>query len=155
MNTSATLFFLHYIIVKEQTSPEAQIYAESYCQLYQKFLWSWRGSNSWPPACKAGALPAELQPLISLIFYKGQPERSDGPWHYNCPDNNPEYVWKIQSRGMVGPRGIEPLTSSLSGTRSNQLSYGPKIVVSAQWLAVARSILLPLLTYHLCQIALI
>jgi hypothetical protein len=28
-------------------------------------------------------------------------------------------------------------------------------VVSAQWLAVARSILLPLLTYHLCQIALI
>jgi hypothetical protein len=37
--------------------------------------------------------------------------------------------------GMVGPRGIEPLTSSLSGTRSNQLSYGPKIVVSAQWLA--------------------
>ena len=28
---------------------------------------------------------------------------------------------------MVGPRGIEPLTSSLSGTRSNQLSYGPKV----------------------------
>ena len=34
---------------------------------YQKFLgkflwWRWGGSNSWPPACKAGALPAELHP---------------------------------------------------------------------------------------------
>ena len=40
------------------------------------FSW-WRlgGSNSWPPACKAGALPAELNPhsaVLSLlkIFYK-------------------------------------------------------------------------------------
>ena len=30
---------------------------------------------------------------------------------------------------LMGPRGVEPLTSSLSGTRSNQLSYGPN------WLA--------------------
>ncbi len=26
---------------------------------------------------------------------------------------------------MVGPIGLEPMTSSLSGTRSSQLSYGP------------------------------
>ena len=26
--------------------------------------WRRRDSNSWPPACKAGALPAELRPLI-------------------------------------------------------------------------------------------
>ena len=26
--------------------------------------WSWRESNPRPPACKAGALPTELQPLI-------------------------------------------------------------------------------------------
>ena len=26
--------------------------------------WRWGGSNSWPPACKAGALPAELHPQI-------------------------------------------------------------------------------------------
>ena len=39
----------------------------------------------------------------------------------------------VNIRGlMVGPRGIEPLTSSLSGTRSNQLSYGP-ILVSGKW----------------------
>ena len=32
---------------------------------YQALLW-WRvpGSNRWPPACKAGALPAELTPHI-------------------------------------------------------------------------------------------
>ena len=27
--------------------------------------WRWGGSNSWPPACKAGALPAELHPHTS------------------------------------------------------------------------------------------
>ena len=26
--------------------------------------WRWGGSNSWPPACKAGALPAELHPHL-------------------------------------------------------------------------------------------
>ena len=26
--------------------------------------WRWGGSNSWPPACKAGALPAELHPRV-------------------------------------------------------------------------------------------
>ena len=30
--------------------------------LIAKILWSWGGSNSWPLACKASALPAELQP---------------------------------------------------------------------------------------------
>ena len=32
--------------------------------------WRWGGSNSWPPACKAGALPAELHPhcLTSSFF---------------------------------------------------------------------------------------
>ena len=27
-----------------------------------KKWWRWTGSNRWPPACKAGALPAELHP---------------------------------------------------------------------------------------------
>ena len=30
--------------------------------------WRWGGSNSWPPACKAGALPAELHP--HLLYYQ-------------------------------------------------------------------------------------
>ena len=28
--------------------------------------WRWGESNSWPPACKAGALPAELHPRIKV-----------------------------------------------------------------------------------------
>ena len=36
--------------------------------------WRWGESNSWPPACKAGALPAELHPhrlLICLVGLSG------------------------------------------------------------------------------------
>ena len=29
--------------------------------------WRWRDSNSWPPACRAGALPAELHPHNSIM----------------------------------------------------------------------------------------
>ena len=31
---------------------------------YQPIWWRWTGSNRWPPACKAGALPAELHPHV-------------------------------------------------------------------------------------------
>ena len=31
---------------------------------------------------------------------------------------------------MVGPNGLEPSTSSVSGKRSNQLSYGPTVSIS-------------------------
>ena len=60
--------------------------------------WSWPGSNRRPPACKTGALPTELQP------------RREKP---------------LAGRRMVGLSGLEPLTSRLSGGRSNQLSYRP------------------------------
>ena len=33
---------------------------------YAPFWWRWGGSNSWPPACKAGALPAELHPHVRV-----------------------------------------------------------------------------------------
>ena len=35
---------------------------------YPNFFW-WRvpGSNRWPPACKAGALPAELTPHLGIL----------------------------------------------------------------------------------------
>ena len=60
------------------------------------FWWSQAGSNRRPPACKAGALPAELWPQV----------------RYLC---------------LVGLGGFEPPTSPLSGVRSNQLSYRPKL----------------------------
>ena len=31
--------------------------------------WRWRDSNSWPPACKAGALPTELHPHRDKYSY--------------------------------------------------------------------------------------
>ena len=38
--------------------------------------WRWRDSNPWPPACRAGALPAELHPhgldLLSFRFFRGR-----------------------------------------------------------------------------------
>ena len=57
------------------------------------------GSNRRPPACKAGALPAELIPLVSL-----------------------------EGCRLVGLVGFEPTTPALSRRCSNQLSYRPKPV---------------------------
>ncbi len=56
------------------------------------------GSNRRPPACKAGALPAELIPLLS----------------------NRCLLWNL-----VGLDGLEPSTPALSRRCSNQLSYRP------------------------------
>ena len=56
------------------------------------------GSNRRPPACKAGALPAELIPQ--------RPTKS-------C-------FWLV-----VGLVGLEPTTPALSTQCSNQLSYRP------------------------------
>ena len=35
--------------------------------------WRWRESNPWPPACRAGALPAELHPHIGYSFFPTVP----------------------------------------------------------------------------------
>jgi hypothetical protein len=56
------------------------------------------GSNRRPPACKAGALPAELIP------------------HYRV---------KTCAGNLVGLVGFEPTTPALSRRCSNQLSYRP------------------------------
>ena len=45
-----------YIVFKEQFFLFPQAFPEVW--------WRWGESNSWPPACKAGALPAELHPQI-------------------------------------------------------------------------------------------
>ena len=66
--------------------------------------WSWTGSNRRPPACKADALPAELQP--------------------HAPSG---HVAHPRSAPAVGLGRFELPTSRLSGVRSNQLSYRPRI----------------------------
>ena len=79
--------------------------------------WRWRDSNSWPPACKAGALPTELHP--HLDFYSIQ---RLSPMGLRVP--------YLLSEGLafklMGLSGLEPPTSRLSGVRSNQLSYRPE-----------------------------
>ena len=74
------------------------------------------GSNRRPPACKAGALPAELIPR----FY-----------YSSCV------------KGLVGLVGLEPTTPALSRRCSNQLSYRPKPVTNDQTYASAVSDNLP------------
>ena len=61
--------------------------------------WRRPDSNRRPPGCKPGALPAELRPRVP------------GP--------------SLMAPEVVGLSGFEPLTSRLSGGRSNQLSYKP------------------------------
>src|SRR5512134_2243692 len=65
--------------------------------------WSQTGSNRRPPACKAGALPAELWPRKSV-----NPAAAD-------------------AAKVVGLGRFELPTSRLSSARSNQLSYKPVI----------------------------
>ena len=64
-----------------------------------KGWWRLAGSNRWPPACKAGALPAELNPQILIPFM---------------------FFFEV-----VGQNGLEPSTSRLSVVCSSQLSYWP------------------------------
>ena len=59
--------------------------------------WRRPGSNRRPPACKAGALPAELRPRTA----PGEPD----------------------PRGGMGQGGFEPPTPRLSSVCSNRLSY--------------------------------
>lgn len=79
--------------------------------------WRRRDSNPRPPGCKPGALPTELRPL------------EPAP-HLGAADGDRT---ESQKRGtdLVGLSGLEPLTSRLSGGRSNQLSYRPRKADSA------------------------
>lgn len=83
--------------------------------------WSLTGSNRRHPACKAGALPAELRPHSWGSRAKGPPTGGkclQGSSPVRVQENLTEPV-------VVGPGRLELPTSRLSGVRSNQLSYGP------------------------------
>ncbi len=77
--------------------------------------WSLSGSNRRPPACKAGALPAELKPQSSGPLKTSERQ----PRVHHASSNR---------RSVVGPGRFELPTSPLSGVRSNQLSYGPELL---------------------------
>lgn len=69
------------------------------------------GSNRRPPACKAGALPAELIPQSytdnAICYYPGV------------------FSGSATAETVVGLDGFEPSTPALSRRCSNQLSYRP------------------------------
>ena len=116
-----------------------------------KGWWRLAGSNRWPPACKAGALPAELNPHIvnitftflcnktGLAFLRKSHGGSNMP--QACLQEPPfESIldWKLFSFNnllsnrhslplfyVVGQNGLEPSTSRLSVVCSSQLSYWP------------------------------
>ena len=75
--------------------PSFRMTLQSISQIF-KVWWRLAGSNRWPPACKAGALPAELNPHIFSLLSE-----------------------------VVGQNGLEPSTSRLSVVCSSQLSYWP------------------------------
>ena len=70
-------------------------------------MWRITESNRWPSACKADALASWANPpylIISNLHYQNI---------------------GLQLTYMVGLRGLEPRTSTLSVLRSNHLSYKP------------------------------
>ena len=82
--------------------------------------WSLTVSNRRPPACKAGALPAELRPPAVHEAPQGPPAdppptRREATKVDRCSKSTP----------MVGLGRLERPTSRLSSARSNQLSYKP------------------------------
>ena len=88
---------------QKQTAGETRLpLASGFCAADRGWIparwWSWTGSNRRPPACKAGALPTELQPLSLRLF---------------------------AAMSVVGLDGFEPSTPALSRRCSNQLSYRP------------------------------
>ena len=88
--------------------------------------WRRAGSNRQPRACKARALPVELRPRTPWIVSAGK--YAIQCWHLQSLQQQRNYTLS------VGVHGVEPWTSSLSATRSNQLSYTP-----VSWSSYCRS----------------
>ena len=92
-----------------------------------KSWWSRSGSNRRHPACKAGALPAELRPR----YWKGDTNRGSAAHH--VPGASPVPALRVggtcpprrAARSVVGLGRFELPTPRLSSVCSNQLSYRP------------------------------
>jgi hypothetical protein len=96
-----------------------------------RLWWSLPGSNRRPPACKAGALPAELRPrsfqraIALLERMRSAQLRSRRQTASSRPKAGRPSRRPPRPQGVVGRGGLEPPTLRLSGVRSNHLSYRP------------------------------
>jgi hypothetical protein len=87
--------------------------------------WRMTGSNRRPPACKAGALPAELIPQSHTDIAI----RIDAP--------GVSVISAATAETVVGLDGFEPSTPALSRRCSNQLSYRPLSLSCSQPISVS------------------
>ena len=103
--------------LRQSASPGGSLgggHAPAVVSLVRLAVWRRSGSNRRPPACKAGALPAELRPR-DLMQGSGQ-----------SPAPSPGSVSRPVRLPDMGQGGLEPPTPRLSSVCSNQLSYWPK-----------------------------
>ena len=62
-----------------RTAKQNNLFSDQIRYRTQNFWWSLGGSNSWPPECKSGALPAELRPQNNTplsVVCNGGPRRT-------------------------------------------------------------------------------
>jgi hypothetical protein len=110
--------------------------------------WSLPESNRRPPACKAGALPAELRPRKAVPT----PPEGGRPMDGCEPQRRARRMARSPGREVVGRGGLEPPTLRLSGVRSNHLSYRPARRsrlcrdAAVRWTDASRSAASPLAT---------
>ena len=62
--------------------------------------WRWGGSNSWPPACKAGALPAELHPRRVFEVSLQDPSKLNNVFLY-FPTLPSHWPFRVQTNSFV------------------------------------------------------
>ncbi len=91
---------------------------------FSSIWWRLQESNLRPSRCKRDALPAELSPLI-----RGQVGRQRLGSPIRITKSSDFFLLRLclLLSDMVGLGRLERPTSRLSGVRSNQLSYRPRI----------------------------
>ena len=100
------------------------------------FFWSGlRGSNPPPRPWQGRALPNELNPRCGKIFSAAG---ASGRNRTNDTGIFSPLLYQLSYRGirpsferLATRRGLEPLTSSVTGQRSNQLNYRASIGINA------------------------
>ena len=93
--------------------------------MHDRREWRRPGSNRRPPACKAGALPAELRPRRQWWAREDsnlRPHAYQAIGRLSGARSN-QLSCVDRQRATVGQGGLEPPTPRLSSVCSNQLSY--------------------------------